>query len=248
MKVSENCLELIKKWEGLRLNAYIDPVGVPTIGYGTIRYPNGTKVRLGDTISEAEAEAFLQSEVDEIAESVSRLISSITINQNQFDAIISLCYNIGEGGFQGSTVLRELRAGNFSRASAAFSLWNKGEVNGVLVVIPGLVNRRNDEIALFNKASGFGAPIDIEPSLQDQVTWLEGYREAGNEHSIIVAWAGSTLIEILELTSPIKDDLISVLMHKTSLLLHPEKPYPVVNEFKSLARVMKFHLLQVHLH
>ncbi len=51
MNISQNCLDLIKKWEGFRANAYLDPVGIPTIGYGTIRYPNGQKVQMGDIIS-----------------------------------------------------------------------------------------------------------------------------------------------------------------------------------------------------
>ncbi|HAX78659.1 MAG TPA: lysozyme, partial [Cyanobacteria bacterium UBA11372] len=95
MKISQNCLDLIKKWEGLRLHAYKDPVGIPTIGYGTIRYPNGQKVQIGDTITQQEAEAFLQLECDEVAEKVSKLVSGISLNQNQFDALVSLCYNIG---------------------------------------------------------------------------------------------------------------------------------------------------------
>ena len=122
MKVSQNCLDLIEKWEGLFLSAYLDPVGIPTIGWGTIRYPNGQKVRIGDEITRAEAEAFLLFEVEEVVKSLDPVLAGINLTQNQFDAIVSLCYNIGVGGFKESTVLKRLRAGDFAAASAAFDL------------------------------------------------------------------------------------------------------------------------------
>ncbi|XWK88662.1 MAG: lysozyme [Phormidium sp.] len=164
MKISQNCLELIKKWEGLYLNAYKDPVGIPTIGYGTIRYPNGQKVRMGDKITQQEAEAFLQLECDEVAEKVSKLVSGISLNQNQFDALVSLCYNIGTGAFEDSTLLRELKANNFANAAKEFDRWVKGTQNGVKITLPGLVNRRREERALFEKSGGQGTPTETETS------------------------------------------------------------------------------------
>jgi lysozyme len=209
MKISQNCLNVIMKWEGFFLDAYLDPVDIPTIGYGTIRYPNGVKVRLGDKITKAEAEAFLKLECDEIVESLETILTGVSLNQNQFDAVVSLCYNIGVGGFSGSTVLRKLKASDFAGASEAFDLWNKGTVKGVLTVLPGLVNRRKDERLLFEKSGTSGVPINIEVSPQSTVTWLEGYREGSD--NIVVAMAGSTVVEILVLKSPIKEDLIAVL-------------------------------------
>ncbi|HAZ44911.1 MAG TPA: lysozyme, partial [Cyanobacteria bacterium UBA11371] len=140
MKISQNCLDLIKKWEGLRLKAYKDPVGIPTIGYGTIRYPNGQKVQIGDTITQQEAEAFLQLECDEVAEKVSKLVSGIALNQNQFDAVVSLCYNIGTGAFEDSTLLQQLKANNFAKAAQEFDRWVKGTKDGKMITLPGLVN------------------------------------------------------------------------------------------------------------
>ena len=86
MNISKNCLNLIEKWEGLRLEAYLDPVGIATIGYGTIRYPtDGRKVRLGDNITEAEAEAFLKSEIDEVAANLAEHLRDVDdLNQNPF--------------------------------------------------------------------------------------------------------------------------------------------------------------------
>jgi len=100
MEISQICLDLIKKWEGFRANAYLDPVGIPTIGYGTIRYPNGQPVELGDIVTEAEAEDLLKLEADDFAELVTKKVT-VGLNQNQFDALVSFCYNVGGGAFQG---------------------------------------------------------------------------------------------------------------------------------------------------
>ncbi|HNQ14883.1 MAG TPA: lysozyme, partial [Pyrinomonadaceae bacterium] len=97
MNISQNCLDIVKKWEGFKLEAYLDPVGIPTIGYGTIRYPDTTRVKLGDRISEPQAEAFLKFEIDATVKSLNVLLQGIDLNQNQFDAVVSLCYNIGVG-------------------------------------------------------------------------------------------------------------------------------------------------------
>jgi lysozyme len=228
MEISQNCLDIIEKWEGFFLDAYLDPVGIPTIGYGTIRYPNGVKVRMGDKITKAEAEAFLKFECDEIVNSLESLLAGITLNQNQFDAVVSLCYNSGVGAFAESTVLRELKAGKFGEASNAFDLWVKGEVGGVLQTLPGLVNRRNDEQGLFNKVGTEGTPIKVESSPQSKVTWLEGYRDGSN--NVIVAWEGSSVVEILVLKSALKEDLIAVLQqYKNAQNFHfapPSKAIP----------------------
>lgn len=210
MRISQNCLEIIKKWEGFKLDAYIDPVGIPTIGYGTIRYPDGQKVKLGDKISEAEAEAFLKFEVDGTVESLNEILKEIKVSQNQFDAIVSLCYNIGVGAFKSSSVLRFLKEGDYKKAGESIDLWNKGTVNGVKTVLPGLVKRRKDERDLFEKKGSDGTPIETEESPQDKVTKLEGFRDGKN--NIIVAYdEKDKVIEILILKSEIKEDLISTI-------------------------------------
>jgi diguanylate cyclase (GGDEF)-like protein len=93
MDISQNCLALTKKWEEFRADAYLDPVGIPTIGYGTIRYPNRQKVQMGDVISEPEAEDLMKLECDEFAEVVNKAVTT-TPNQNQFDALVCFCYNV----------------------------------------------------------------------------------------------------------------------------------------------------------
>ena len=209
MNISQNCLDIIERWEGLRLDAYLDPVGIPTIGYGTIRYPNGQKVKLGDQITQAEAEAFLKFEVDDVVRDLNEILRDIAVNQNQFDAVVSLCYNIGLGGFRESTVLRKLREGDFPAASKAFDLWNKGTVDGVKVVLPGLVNRRKDERTLFEKTTKGGIAIDSSDSDQDRVNRLEAYREG--DDNVVVGLSGEDVVEILVLKAPTKEDWISLL-------------------------------------
>ncbi|HEY9833159.1 MAG TPA: peptidoglycan-binding protein [Stenomitos sp.] len=209
MKISPNCLTVIKKWEGFHLDAYSDPVGIPTIGYGTRRYPNGQKVRLGDKITEQEAEAFLKFECDKVAEEVSKLVSGVSLTQNQFDAIVSFSYNVGTGAFADSTLLKKLKANEFSAAANEFERWVKGTKNGVQTKLPGLVDRRKSERSLFEKADEQGTPIEVEASPQEQVKWLEGYRDG--EKNVIVAWGDSEVVEILTLETFLKDDLITLL-------------------------------------
>ncbi len=230
MDISQNCLDLIKKWEGFRSDAYIDPVGIPTIGYGTIRYTNGQKVKIGDVISGAQAEDLLKLECDEITEGVNKAVK-VTINQNQFDALVSFCYNVGTPSFQGSTLLKKLNAGDFTEAANQFLVWNKGTIKGVKQPIEGLTNRRKDEKALFEKTAGQGNPLEkAEPSPQEQVTWLEAFRESTSDNTIIVARKGSDVVEILVLESPDKEDLITILRQYPKahnlLLAAPGKAVP----------------------
>ncbi len=228
MKISQNCLDIIKKWEGYKSDAYLDPVGIPTIGYGTIRFPNGKKVKLGDKISEAEAEAFLKFEVDEVVDNLAETLKGIAINQNQFDAVVSLCYNIGVGGFRQSTILKKLKEGDFPAAAAGFDLWNKGTINGEKKPLQGLTNRRREERDLFEKAGGGGMPIVVDKSPQDTVNRLEGYRDGDN--NVVVALADDKVVEILVLKSSIKDDLITLLHQyknaKDFNIAPPEKAIP----------------------
>ena len=208
MNFSQKCLELIKKWEGLYLDAYLDPVKIPTIGYGTIRYPNGEAVRLGDRITKQQAEGYLQYECEGIIGRLSSLIS-VTVTQNQFDAIVSFCFNLGVGAFEDSTLRRELNNGNFAGAANEFDRWVFATENGVKIQFPGLVNRRNDEQALFLSPSLGGSPLNTGSSPQDAVTWLEAYRDGST--TVIVAFNNATVVEILTLANNHKADLISVL-------------------------------------
>lgn len=145
MSVNKATLDLIKKYEGCKLVAYQDIVGIWTIGYGTTAAADvGIKPAYGMTITLDRAEDLLRQGVDKFASTVDALITA-NVNANEFGACVSLAYNIGTTAFAKSTVLRELNAGRKDKAAAAFRMWNKagGEV------IQGLVKRREAEIALF---------------------------------------------------------------------------------------------------
>ncbi|MEG5018643.1 MULTISPECIES: glycoside hydrolase family protein [unclassified Microcoleus] len=163
MKPSNECFELIKKWEGLhkklpdgRIQAYRDPVRIWTIGYGSIEHLDRNRPILeGDIITREAAERWLQIEVAEKAEDVDRLCQ-VKLQQCMFDALVSFTYNIGIGAFGKSTLLRELNKGNYEGSAREFDRWVNGEDNGTRRPLPGLINRRNDEEALFRRDGFLG--------------------------------------------------------------------------------------------
>lgn len=147
MTINAEGLDLIKDYEGLRLEAYRCPAGIWTIGYG-----HTLDVSPGDTITRAQADAYLASDLKGFAASV-RKLCKVKPNPNQLAAMTSLAFNIGTGAFQKSTVLKRHNAGDTTAAANAFGMWNKATVNGKKVVLPGLVSRRAREAALYLKAA-----------------------------------------------------------------------------------------------
>jgi len=154
MAIGAKAEELIKKFEADDINkyldAYLDPVGIPTLGYGsTYNYDAKRKVKLGDSITQEKAIEWLRKETKAIVPKIKALVK-VPINQNQIDSLTSFVYNVGIGAFQSSTLLRLLNSGApKSEVAAQFDRWNKGTVNGQKVVLPGLVRRRSEEKALF---------------------------------------------------------------------------------------------------
>jgi len=154
MAVGAKAEELIKKFEADDINkyldAYLDPVGIPTLGYGsTYNYDAKRKVKLGDSITVEKAIEWLRKETKTIAPQIKALVK-VPINQNQLDSLTSFVYNVGIGAFKSSTLLRLLNSGApKSEVAAQFDRWNKGTVNGQKVILPGLVRRRSEEKALF---------------------------------------------------------------------------------------------------
>jgi len=138
-------LALIKEFEGLRLNAYLDPVGIPTIGYGTIRYPDGSKVRMGDRITEAQAEDYLLDHVESSVVAKIDPLIQVPLTENQYNALVSFVYNVGIGAFQRSTMLRKLNSGDYIGAAFEFPRWKLAGGK----ILAGLVRRRKAERALF---------------------------------------------------------------------------------------------------
>ena len=159
---SEECFKLIRKWEGLhrlladgRIEAYRDPVGIWTIGYGSIWQPEARRaVREGDVISKAQADQWLEQEVRDKAKGVAPLCSA-PLTQSMFDALVSFAYNLGVGAFEESSLRRKLNQRDYDGAAKEFDRWVKAGGS----VLQGLVNRRNEEEALFRKEPwGAGSP------------------------------------------------------------------------------------------
>lgn len=139
MKISIRGIELIKKYEGLRLEAYLCPAGVWTIGFGTTK-----GVKNGDKITQQAAEKLLADDLSKFEIGVTCSVT-VPLSQNQFDALVSFAYNVGLGALRSSTLLRLLNAGDYKGAAAQFKRWNKAGGKE----LAGLTRRRADEAALF---------------------------------------------------------------------------------------------------
>ena len=138
-QVSQRGIDLIKLHEGLRLRSYLCPANVWTIGYG-----HTGNVTNNQVITSEQAESILKSDLKRFELGVMNAVK-VDLNQNQFDALVSLAFNIGLGAFTGSTLVRLLNAGDYNGAAGQFERWNQGGGK----VLQGLVRRRDDERALF---------------------------------------------------------------------------------------------------
>lgn len=134
--------ELTKSSEGLRLKAYFDPVGIATIGFGH----TGKDFAMGDTCTQAQADAWLLSDMQTAIDAVTRLVT-VPLNANQHDALCDFTYNCGQGAFAKSTLLKRVNA-NDPQASTEFLRW----IYASGVALPGLLVRRTAEKTLFDKA------------------------------------------------------------------------------------------------
>ena len=146
MNPSQNCINLIKQFEGFRSKAYLDAVGVPTIGYGSTMWNDGKKVKLGETITLYGAGVLLYWQVNKMC----IILDTLTLNQNQYDALSSFIYNVGSGAFSKSTLFKKVKTNPKDESiKDEFLKWNKGRVNGVLVELKGLTKRRLAESNLY---------------------------------------------------------------------------------------------------
>ena len=148
MRISKIGLDLIKSFEGCQLKAYKCPAGVWTIGWGTTEPINGVRPHQGMRITQAQADNLLVEHLRAYENAVNRLGAELT--QNQFDALVSFCYNLGTGIFKGS-LENAIRNRNWSNVASQMLLYNKARVNGKLTVLKGLERRRQAESALFLK-------------------------------------------------------------------------------------------------
>lgn len=148
MKASQRCIDMVKQFEGLYLDAYICPAGVPTIGYGSIMWPDGSRIQMGQKVTMDAAEKLLAWELDKKGTVINAW--KLKINQNQFDALLSFAYNLGIGNLNSSTLLKKVKfSASDTSIADEFMRWNKARVNGVLKVLPGLTRRRQAEANLY---------------------------------------------------------------------------------------------------
>jgi len=155
-RASADLFDMVRHFEGLYLTAYRCPAGVPTIGHGHTK-----GVRLGDVISETKAEEFLRADLAEARAVVDRLVA-VPLAPNQRDALASFVFNLGQGQFAGSTLLKTLNRGDVAGAAEQFGRWVYATVGGKKTRLPGLVSRRAAEAALFCGApwrSALAAPM-----------------------------------------------------------------------------------------
>lgn len=144
--INQAGLDLVKEFEGLhskigsgKIAAYLDPVHIPTIGYGHI-----AGVHLGQLITEQGAENFLRQDLDQAESGVSSLVD-VDLNENQFSALVSFAFNVGAGALAHSTLLKLLNSGDYKGAANQFPRWDKAGGQA----LPGLTRRRAAERKLF---------------------------------------------------------------------------------------------------
>ncbi|MDF2369102.1 lysozyme [Sneathiella sp.] len=160
-QLSDEGAEFIKQFEGLRLTAYNDGTGVMTIGYG-----HTGNVKAGETITQAQADSYFSTDVKGAVDTVNNSVK-VKLQQSQFDALVSFTFNVGEGAFKSSTLLKDLNTGDYKAVPSQLDRWiYAGEKTGVIAnfvrwahlgsgkkVSPVLKARREKEGKLFEKAS-----------------------------------------------------------------------------------------------
>ncbi len=212
MQVSNEGRRFIESFEGYSADAYLCPAGVPTIGFG-----HTAGVNMGDRLgSREEGDALLAEDLRSFAFQVTRALDSANTDQQEFDAMVSLAFNIGIAGFTGSTVLRMHKEGKKPEAARAFSMWNKATVNGVLQEVPGLTRRRAAEAAVYltpDESPALSPPAPVEagsmpqaiappPSVASSKTVIAG--------GVSVAAGAATVADQINQVTPIVESISTV--------------------------------------
>jgi lysozyme len=165
MRTSPSGRAAIAAREGVMLTAYYDSVGVLTIGVGHTSVAGPPKVTRGMKITATEVDEILSSDLATVEKTVNGAVK-VPLNQNEFDALVSLTFNIGGTAFKKSTLLKRLNAGDRKAAADQFLVWNKGTVKGKKVEIKGLTVRREAERRQFLRPMATGAAPAPSPAPQ----------------------------------------------------------------------------------
>lgn len=155
MKTSDHGVAFIKRWEGVKLKAYLCPANVWTIGVGHTAAMGDPKPVSGMKITEAEADAILRRDLGSIESDVEKAVT-VRLNQRQFDTLVSFVFNVGIGAFRKSTLLKKLNASRYDEVPSELMKWTRAGGR----VVQGLVNRRKAEADLWR-----GAPSDQKPDV-----------------------------------------------------------------------------------
>lgn len=145
MKLNKKGIEIMHQFEGLRLEAYLCPANIPTIGWGNTKYESGRKVKLGEKISKERADLLFNWWAEQFAVQV-RSALKVQLNENQFSALVSFTYNLGIHNLRSSTLLKKVNTNpNDPTIFAEFLKWNKAGGR----VLNGLTKRRQAEANLY---------------------------------------------------------------------------------------------------
>jgi lysozyme len=155
MQMSQHGLELLEQWEGFELEVYNDSAGLPTIGVGHLLTKSelssgkisikGVAVAYGNGLTNQQVTDLLSQDVKPAEQSVNNGVK-VSLNQNQFDALVSFTFNVGGGAFSSSTLLKVLNQGQYDQVPDQLRRWTKSGGR----TVQGLVNRRENEIKLWN--------------------------------------------------------------------------------------------------
>lgn len=150
LSLSDKGLDFIERHEVLREKVYQDSAGNPTIGYGHRIWPSEAE-DFRQPIDKDTARQLLSMDVELAEQAVRRHAKDVPLTQNEYDALVSFVFNVGGGqkGFAGSSVLGQLKAGDYRAAAEEMSKWVHITKDGKPALVPGLVSRRNDEQSLF---------------------------------------------------------------------------------------------------
>ena len=145
--ISATTINLIKEFEGFESQAYIDTDGTPVIGYGLSKIA-GEAVQLGDRISPKQADTALNTQLQKIQQKLDRVVK-VKLSDRQLGALASLSFNVGVNSVENSTLVKKLNTGDYAGAANEFLRWDKANIRGRLVQMPGLTRRRQAERQLF---------------------------------------------------------------------------------------------------
>lgn len=190
MRTSAAGRKAIAQREGNKLTAYLDSVGVWTIGVGHTTVAGPPAVSKGLKITAGESDDILTRDLAGVEADINRMVKA-PLSQSQFDALVSLVFNIGGGAFGKSTLLKKLNARDYGGAAEQFLVWNKGTISGKRVAIQGLTTRRKAERVQFlaEDAPASPAPAIATPKSKTDTTTIRvvqerlkelGYTEVGN--------------------------------------------------------------------